>query len=152
LKAIKSNKKGFHIHSPFVYELVTNVLFNKNININFPETGFLQSARQVQLNILHRLLHHFSPEKVFFSESLTEETEKTILNFPFAVLSESVFCRLTRFPENNSTWFIKKDSRSSVPIFKNLPECENGIIAIELKHSGIIIFDKKFCTQWYEIK
>ena len=174
MKTIKSNKKGFHIHSPFVYELVTNVLFGDSANIDFAGTDILKSAEQTQLNVLYRLLRYFNPQKVFFYKPLIAEIEQklkgnidfnffypetfesnleeTILNFPFAVLSESVFNRLTHFPENNSVWFIKKDSRSGDSIFKNLPECENGRITIELKYSGIIIFNNKFYTQGYVIK
>ena len=174
MKIIKSNKKGFHIHSPFVYELVTNVLFGDSTNIDFVGTDILNSANQVQLNMLYKLLHYFNPQKVFFYKPLTVEIEQklkgnidfnffysetfestfeeTILNFPFAVLSESVFYRLTHFAENNSVWFIKKDSHSGSSIFKNLPECENGRITIELKYSGIIIFNNKFFTQGYTIK
>ena len=170
MKIIKSNKKGFHIHSPFVYELVTNVLFGDSANIDFAGTDILKSAKQVQLNMLYRLLHYFNPQKVFFYKPLaveieqklksnidfnffySETFEETILNFPFAVLSESVFNQLIHFPENNSVWFIKKDSRSGGSIFKNLPECENGRITIELKYSGIIIFNNKFFTQGYVIK
>ena len=174
MKVIRSNKKGFRIHSPFVYGLVTNVLHDDSVSINFTGTGVLQSAKQVQLNMLYRLLHYFHPEKVFFYKPLTLETEKkfkdrvnsdffysetfenvleeTILCFPFAVLSEPVFYRLTRFPENNSVWFIKKNSHSSGSIFQNLPECEIGRITIELKYFGIVIFNKKFHTQGYLIK
>ena len=174
MKVIRSNKKGFRIHSPFVYGLVTGVLYDDFININFTGTGILQSAKQVQLNMLCRLLHYFHPEKVFFSNQLTVEIEKklkdsvcsdffysetfesdleeTILSFPFAVLSESVFYRLTRFPENNSVWFIKKNPRSGGSIFQNLPECESGRITIELKSFGIVIFNNKFYTQGYVIK
>lgn len=174
MKTIRSNKKGISIHSPFVYGLVTGVLFDDSMKIDFNGTNILQSAEQAQLNMLYRLLYYFRPEKVFFSNPLTMETEKklkdkmnfdffypetfessfeeTILSFPFAVLSESVFYRLTHFPENNTVWFIKKCSRSNGSIFKNLPECECGRITIELKYSGIVIFNNKFYTQGYVIK
>ena len=173
MKAIRSNKKGVRIHSPFVYGLVTGVLYDDSINIDFTDTEVSQSEKRLQLNMLYRLLNFFRPEKVLFSAPLTAETEKqlkdklnsdfyyyetfesgleeTILSFPFTVLSESVFSRLTRFPENNSVWFIIKNNPSS-KVFKNLPECESGRITIELKHSGIVIFNNNFYTQGYVIK
>lgn len=173
-KIIRSNKKGFRIHSPFVYELVTEVLCKDYKDVYFRETGVLQPAERFRLNCLYRLLHYFCPEKVFFHKPLTAETEKElkymldsdffysepsgdgvsedIVTFPFAVLDETVFRRLTHFPENSAVWFIEKNLCSGDSVFENLPECEKGIITVELKYAGIIIFNDKFHTQKYVIR
>lgn len=174
MKIIRSNKKGFRIHSPFVYELVTNVLYNDSKNIDFAGIGISQTAKQVQLNLLCRLLNYFNPEKVFFYRplsaeiehklknmansdffypvTLNDDLEENIIAFPFVVLNEPIFNKLTHSPKNSSVWFITKDPCSGSSIFQNLLECERGIITIELKYSGIVIFNNKFYTQGYIIK
>ncbi len=179
MKAIRSNKKGFGIHSPFVYRLVTRVLFVDAEFYDFEEIEKLQMNKEEkeQLKLLFRLLNFFQPEKVLYFEKFPgnvleilkkaaysagflwiEQNQNQLKEFfsenSFSVFNEDQFNKMTVFPEKQSVWFIKKKNNSTKTghFFQPLPESERGKITIELENAGIVIFDDKFPAQDYVIK
>jgi hypothetical protein len=178
LKTIRSNKKGFGIHSPFVYNLVTNVLFVSPGFYIFDEIEKLNTSsdEKSQLRLLFRLLNHFQPDFVFYDGDWVNEEDLCILKrfnpgalfrkidpgfFDTAGINPKTFLILNEIRDfampgipGQGTWFFKsKPDKSKVNlIFKPLLEKEDGIILIELLNEDLIIFDKKFPSQHYVIK
>ena len=180
MKTIRSNKKGFRIHSPFVYNLVTNVLFIPAVFYVFEEIEKLEISKQekLQLKQLFRLLNYFQPGLIYFDESLSDEEIIFIQKFN----SEAIFKKidvenfykaevadrveksffilgdaselLKRNIANLGKWFFLKKTkkRRKNLIFETLFEKEDGVIFIELFYADLIIFDKKFPSQHYVIK
>ncbi|MBN1984992.1 MAG: hypothetical protein JW761_01745 [Prolixibacteraceae bacterium] len=180
MKTIRSNKKGFGIHSPFVYHLVTNVLF--------PEAGFyvfheieklkLIKKEKSALKLLFRLIHYFQPNNVFCEKEMTSdelnilkkadseivfkktdsvfhmknETERA-KGLNFFILNEMPDFQFTNIPEREIWFFTKKTDKNKIKrIFEPLFEKQDGIIFIEFLYEDLIIFDKKIPSQHYVIK
>lgn len=180
MKTIRSNKKGFGIHSPFVYNLVTNVLFVPAGYYIFDEIEKLEKSKQekFQLKRLFRLLNFFQPGNVCFDDNLSDEeifllqkfnSEATFKNIDFewfnmdetVDLAEKRFFILGDISElpkiniaNFGKWFFfkKTNTRRKNLIFKPLFDNESGVILIEFFNEVLIIFEKKFPSQHYVIK
>ncbi len=178
MKTIRSNKKGFGIHSPFVYDLVTNVLFVKTEISGFEEIEKLNLGRKVNKRYkkLLRLINYFLPEKIYV-DSFPDDAELSILKKRFCFVFEEIklgfpgttnlitenhkaFYLLEELPDidfneiQSGYWFIKNKSDKKEIKFKILPimEKKRGIILIEFNYDAFIIFDKKFPSQHYVIK
>ena len=179
MKTIRSNKKGFGIHSPFVYHLVTEVLFSFPDFYAFKEIDHLniKTYEKQRLRILFRLLSHFQPEKIMLVGEMSEndililkkavsDNEVEIVNvltndaefqqflkyYPFVIFEKYPDLELKN-SDMNSVWFIKKNNSNKIPgqTFQ-LMRNGYGIVTIKLHHSEIIIFDKRFPDQDYVIK
>jgi hypothetical protein len=179
LKIIRSNKKGHRIHSPFVYRLVTSVLFGNTVfsAIEKSEDFKIDKVEKLWLTLLFRLLNEFQPEKIICMAEISEniiqlmkntfagtefifpetknkgEIQTAISTYPFVIADENSFQPDFKFKQN-SVWFIKKNNKrgKSGQFFQTLPELENGRITIELTNAVIVIVDNKFPSQDYVIK
>ncbi len=91
---IKSNKWGKGIHSPFVYRLVTEIIFSRYPFYAFDEIKKISASKQEkeELEVLFRLLNFFQPKqiKVYGEQDLKiEQICKVVL--PDVEVSE-LFC------------------------------------------------------------
>lgn len=181
MKLIRSNKKGFGIHSAFVYRLVTSVLFPQANFYIFDEIDALKtdSDEKDSIKLIFRLLNYFQPNEILYcgkpennelmilkksDSNLVINEMKSVSDFQgkesvfqtaaFTVFSENIFQNEILFPENNSIWFIKKVNKKEElnRFFQTLLKTESSNITIQLKSGAIVIFDKKFHNQNYVIK
>lgn len=178
MKLIRSNKKGFGIHSPSVYHLVTQVLFPSGREIFFeqPETLPMNKNEKEELNLAFGLLHFYQPSQVLYwgepsdnelrilkkaapsAEFFVGDTKQKTADareFPFVVFAGG----LTEgpeiyYPEIKSVWWMKNLSKNQkmADFFQSLFFDEKIQITIKYKDFGIIIVDKKIPKQNYVIK
>ncbi|QGY47059.1 hypothetical protein GM418_26370 [Maribellus comscasis] len=180
MKTIRSNKKGFGIHSPFVYDLITNVLFVSAGFYVFDEIEKMNKStwEKNQIKLLFRLLNYFQPRHVFYDENVSGDVTGVLQKFnsetvfksvgaeffkkeKLAIETKSAFfifgkkpdVMVRSFCEYAKCFFLKqKTGKKENYTLKPLLEKEDGTILIELLTADFIIFDKKFRSQHYVIK
>jgi len=174
MKTIRSNPLGFGIHSPYVYHLVTRVLFGKHdplrnkVLLSFP----INSQRRRELRTIVRLTDHFRPERIIFSgkeeetlllrtffpeipvlSSLPEETRAG--NVREMIISASP----AAFPEDipaygeEACWILRNCGNFEMKrLFDKLRLSKDVPLTIEVKNTAIIVFSWKFRKQDYVVK
>ncbi len=175
IKPIRSNPAGHHIHSPFAFHLVTEVIFNEK---DMPESDFLEyngreRVDQPVYGLMFRLLKFFTPQSILIAGTghpgLQEAIEKSLLPQQPVVTTE-----LQNFhpadkdfviwnggvPEDfgitgnisEAVWFIPEIHHPEMQIFFNKLKIQDNVTqTYELNSCGIIIFNPKFQKQDFVI-
>jgi hypothetical protein len=180
MELIKSNKIGKRIHSPFVYRLVSNVIFAP-----YPFYAFSEIDKIVKdfhaiddLKTIFRIVNEFgfqtvcnigmndipvekvcrmAKSDVNFVNCLNYETDNLIEdNHRYSNLIIWNNCHtgiIGIVPVNPEVWIIRyKKKEESYHLFSKLQLDRNAQITIELNHLGIVIFNEIFEKQNYVIK
>ena len=176
IKPIRSNPKGHHIHSPFAFHLVTEVIFNEK---DMPGSDFLEFAGRERVDqpvysLMFRLLKFFAPQNIIIAGTghpgLQEAIKKLLLPLQPVVTTElqnfhpaghDFVIWKKEFPEyfeiaeniSDAVWFIPEIHHPEMQIlFKKLKIQDNVTQTYELNSCGIIIFNPKFQKQDFVIK
>jgi len=181
MNTIKSDKCGRHIHSPFVYRLVANVIFSPYPFYSFQEIDDLipSISDAEESKIIFRLVNFFRFNEVYFvgmDSNLLENIcriAKPDLNFyyqekfplPELAVEKTTYKRLiicqnnpnylltNCFPKNPEVWIILKPGIAKFEnLFMMLKSQEKVKITMELTNLGIVIFNDNFDKQDYVIK
>ena len=176
MKPVRSNYKGRHIHSPFAYHLVSEVIFIK--------TEFADEDWHIDLKIfgddyqkyrlLIRLLCFFKPETIAIQGAATENLEILISKY-YKAENPVVLIVEKDFPEQNydfviwteiqnqkkeipgniseSIWFMFDIQQNNMwEFFEKLKLNTMVTQTYELNSCGIVIFNPKFQKQDFVIK
>jgi hypothetical protein len=176
MKLIRSNKKGFGIHSPSVFHLVSRVLFPPpDVDSLKNETFFQEKNREGEWDIIFRLLHFYQPSRVLYVGETAEgepgflkkaapsaefvihgssQKRNELKEFPFVI-----FAGLIPDPElpvsgEKSVWCVKipNKNKKMADFFQSLVSEPNARVTIRLKNTGIIIVDRNIPKHGYVIK
>ena len=178
---IKSNKWGRRIHSPFVYRLVTEIIFSAYPYYSFDEIKkiALSSSENEELKILFRILNFFQPQLIK-TVGEWDENVKKVCNFaiPDAPVKDVICVKKSQEKEvvsleahtfiiwNNYCCNVDFSFENKEPIvfvfrkikdlqmrqlFENFQENKEVAVTIELRYFGIAIVNGKFQKQNYVI-
>lgn len=176
MKLIRSNKKGFGIHSPSVFHLVSQVLFpSPDVDSLKNETFFKGGNREGEWNLIFRLLHFYQPSRVLYVGEPAEgepdflkkaapsaefvfhdptQERNNLMEFPFVI-----FTRIISIPEMSDTekklvWCVKiaGKNRKMADFFQSLVSEPYVRVNIRLKELGIILVDRNIPRHGYVIK
>jgi hypothetical protein len=176
IKPIRSNPAGHHIHSPFAFHLVTEVIFNEK-DSSWPDllkfTGREKDGHP-KYGLIFRLLKFFAPQNILIAGTdqpgLQEAIKKLLLPLQPVVTTElqnfhpaghDFVIWKKEFPEyfeiaeniSDAVWFIPEIHHPEMQIlFKKLKIQDNVTQTYELNSCGIIIFNPKFQKQDFVIK
>ena len=179
-KTIKSTKWGRGIHSPFVYRLVTGILFSKYPYYAFGEIKQIATSvkERQTLESIFRLLDFFQPGQIYFLGEKDAKTEK-ICQMVLPGVDVVQFAPSTEddksqplVPQANSfliahkigpgisfdfkhgpVTFILKDLDDVLmrQVFETLKEQREVAVTIELNYFGVVIINGKLQKQNYVI-
>lgn len=176
MKLIRSNKKGFGIHSPSVFHLVTRVLFPRpDVDPLRNGTFFQEDNREGEREMIFRILHFYQPSRILYvgeaAEGETEFLKKAAPSAEFVIQGPSqerydldefsfvIFAGLIPIPEmyvpgKKSVWCVKipKKNRKMADFFQSLVSEPYDSVSIRLKEFGIIIVDRNIPKHGYVIK
>lgn len=72
-------KRGFGVHSPYMFNLITNILRNRKCNTNnYPPFTYNDSGERKLFQLTHRLKEHIKPEKIFAMGARSERLKNYI--------------------------------------------------------------------------
>lgn len=173
MKIIRSNPLGFGIHSPFVYHLVTKVIFSPgNCLLAFPFASEKKKAMFVR-KMINRLTDYIHPEIIIIfgpKENLPigfpeiEERFKCLYPSKLSDIAgnfkRSLFL-INAVPENTEIHSVQSKEAYWILLNCNdlkmrqfLNNCKNSekvSVTIEVFNTGIIIFSEIFQKQNYII-
>jgi hypothetical protein len=177
MKKIKSNRWGFGIHSPFVYKLVTKVIYGNTIlptrNCAFPvKTKSIDRWRSL---LIVRLIIFLKPKMVMVSECVPCQPEidqlyintqtgnkSAYLKGIHMKLQTNVYEKFVVSPEpdisgielsDHSVWIIPDTRRpGSKELFLSLQNNPCVSITLEVKGTGIVIHNSEYQKQNYLIR
>lgn len=182
MKLIRTNKKGFGVHSPFVYRLISDVLFTEGEFYAFKDIQKLtiKNADKEIIQLIFRLLNNFQPQHIVFVGSSTnkefevyeqasgiklnhvlasaeknQNMKEEFKDVDFMILndSENISLRDLFLHEKKVICVKNFDENESMSIFfKTLCADKNVQLSIKYKNFGIIIVDNKIPKQNYVIK
>jgi hypothetical protein len=176
MKLIRSNKKGFGIHSPSVFQLVTRVLFPRPDVDSFIKDKFFHENRvEENLKLIFRLLHFYQPSRFLYvgeaAESEPDFLKKAVPSAEFVIqepgqerndlgeFSFVIFAGIIPIQEmtvtgKKSVWCVKipKKNRKMADFFQSLVSEPYVSVSIRLKEFGIILIDRNIPRHGYVIK
>jgi hypothetical protein len=181
MNTIKSDQCGRHIHSPFVYRLVANVIFSPYPFYSFREIEKLVPSHSdaEESKIIFRLVNFFRFNEVYFVGMDGDLLEKICrmakpdLNFYYqekfplpeltvdkttykrlVICEDNLDCFLSNsLPKNPEVWIILKPGIAKFEnLFVMLKSRGKVKITLELTNLGIVIFNGNFEKQDYVIK
>ncbi|NCB07866.1 MAG: hypothetical protein EOM73_06865 [Bacteroidia bacterium] len=176
MKLIRSNKKGFGIHSPSVFQLVTRVLFPPPDVDGFIKDKFFHENRvEENLKLIFRLLHFYQPARVLYvgevgegepdflkkavpsAEFVFQESSKErdeLKAFPFVIFAGIIPMPEMYDSEKKLVWCVKipKKNKKMADFFQSLVSEPYVSVSIRLKEFGIIIVDRNILKHGYVIK
>lgn len=176
MNPIKSNYEGRHIHSPFAFHLVSEVIFDRSgsrsvvPSENFGHLGTVWP----KLELIIRLMKYFMPENIFVSgretgniENVIEEYYKPVKpvhvsvghkhpeqNIEFVIWTECLDVK-EEIADNisESVWFLFDIQQNDMrDFFDKLKLNVKVTQTYELNSCGIVIFNPKFQKQDFVIK
>lgn len=174
MKPIVSNPKGYHIHSPSAFHLVTEVIFN-------PDTPDWMSSQQVEelkekspfsLLVL-KLAGHYKPSRILLvgegwpePPDLLEQSGIPVKIFSpqddlEALTNQDEFVIWMEVPGNDPpipeeingcVWFVPGLERKRMRDYFSLLKKNRKVSqSFELKHHGFVIFNSKLQKEDYVI-
>ncbi len=176
MKLIRSNKKGFGIHSPSVFHLVTRVLFPRpDVDCFIKDKFFHENRVAENLNLIFRLLHFYQPSRVLYvgeeGEGETEFLKKAapsaefvfqepgqerneLKTFPFVIFAGIISIPEMSDSEKKLVWCVKipNKNRKMADFFQSLVSEPYVSVSIRLKEFGIILIDRNIPRHGYVIK
>lgn len=174
MKPILSNPKGYHIHSPSAFHLVTGVIFNPQPPPGMSPEMALEMKKKFPFGMLViRLAAHLRPQRIVCigSECLELSAALEPSGIPLQVIqagdkglflsnaNEFVIWNDTPGREmqihsdiNDCVWFVPGLGRKAMREFFALLK-KNGKVSqsFELKHDGFVIFNSKLQKEDYII-
>lgn len=176
MKIVYSNRLGTGIHSPFVYRLVTGVIFGKEVGHNgmIPGSDELNRFGQFVLSLVVNLVKYLKPERVVIMGKkpewqnllMRELKDSLLINEDFDsgynafydndLIIFSSFPGLTfELPDSKikCTWVLTGTKELKMKEFMNkLRNSPEPSLTLEVNKTGIAIFNPDFHKQNYFIR
>jgi hypothetical protein len=176
MKVISSNRWGCGIHSPYVYSLVSRVIYGTEFRCQQQPAGWKKPKRSIRhyLDVTGRLIRFFRPELIVITGQKEESghlVEKIFPDIPVLQVGEAT----TYVPESNhefviwdeipdkipqipgplykSIWILRKGLGARMNFLMNeLRFSEKVSVTLNLQHTGIVIFNKDLQKENFVIR
>jgi len=171
MKIIRSNPWGFGIHSPFVYQLVTKVIFGKTdlSSAYFSLPGEIKSLNKRRIYQIIRLIRFFHPDEIIFTN--VDESIKRIIRDKFRDdnVQKAEKYRASGFyqkffvgcdpsdpvkqiGEGSVLYFPDLKAMGCKDLFLTLQNDPQITVTIEVNHTGLVIANRNYQKQNFYIR
>ncbi len=175
MKVIRSNPWGFGIHSPYVYQLVTKVIFGKQSFSPKEKSALRGSGNGVwgKKNQLCRLILDFEPDRIMLAgegrladllgsplfqqfpyRPIFPEEISLLGNEKEIVIFDDYYGTLFDIPDYQvpAIWVLfNLFDLNSKSLFNKLRNSQHVALTIEVNRMGIAIFNRNFKKQDFKI-
>lgn len=160
------NSKNEHgVHSPFVFLLLTQGLYNKKIRLAADSLSYTNKSVSRKQQLLYKIVRYFEPKSILTigatpseievialgSPKAKFENESTIINCiyihskQFATIKNERIEQLLKITENDSFWILENIHANQVAeaFWNNLKSNPKVTVTIDTFHFGLVFFRKE---------
>lgn len=160
------NSKNEHgVHSPFVFLLLTQGLYNKKIRLAADSLSYTNKSVSRKQQLLYKIVRYFEPKSILTigatpseievialgSPKAKFENESTIINFiyihskQFAIITNERIEQLLKTTENDSFWILENihANQDAEAFWNNLKSNPKVTVTIDIYHFGLVFFRKE---------
>lgn len=148
-----TNQHG--VHSPFVFDFVTNGLYKKNYNLEkINSYREFQKLSKKEKKVLSKVIHHFKVNEILFDvKKLTNTLDKNYKTLYVNTINK--FSNIDLSELNSNTFIVVHNiynSRESIFLWKKIISTEEISVTIDLYIFGLIFKRTEQAKEHFKIR
>ena len=174
LQFLWHSKNEHGVHSPFVFLLLTQGLYNKKIKLPVADLSTYKGINSKKSRLLFKIVRYFSPKSILIVGATTFEKEVFTLANPKATIDiESTIYNCIYFSsiginlvtnetieqlaltiENDSFWIIENihANAAAESLWQTLKQNPKVTVTIDTYHFGLVFFRKEQVKEHFIIR
>jgi hypothetical protein len=168
------SKNEHGVHSPFVFLLLTQGLYNKKIKLPDADLSTYKGVNSKKSRLLFKIVHYFSPKSILIVGDTTFEKEVMALANPKATIdidnaiynciyfssiginsiTNETIEQLVLTIENDSFWIIENvhANAAAEALWQTLKQNPKVTVTIDTYHFGLVFFRREQVKEHFIIR
>ena len=176
LQFLWHSKNEHGVHSPFVFLLLTQGLYNRKIKLPVADLSTSKGVNSKKSQLLFKIVHYFSPKSILIVGATTFEKEVTSLanpkakidididnaiynciyfsSIPTNSITKETVEQLILTTENDSFWILEDihANPDSEALWHTLQQNPKVTVTIDTYHFGLVFFRKEQAKEHFIIR
>jgi hypothetical protein len=176
LQFLWHSKNEHGVHSPFVFLLLTQGLYNKKIKLPVADLSTSKGVNSKKSRLLFKIVHYFSPKSILIVGDTTSEKEVMALANPKATIDISldsaiydcIYIHSQEFQfitnerieqmlnttENDSFWILEDihANAATEALWQTLQQNPKVTVTIDTYHFGLVFFRREQVKEHFIIR
>ena len=176
LQFLWHSKNEHGVHSPFVFLLLTQGLYNKKIKLPVADLSTSKGVNSKKSQLLFKIVHYFSPKSILIVGDTTFEKEvmalanpKTTIDIdidnaiynciyfssiPTNSITKETVEQLILTTENDSFWILEDihANAAAEALWQTLQQNPKVTVTIDTYHFGLVFFRKEQAKEHFIIR
>ncbi len=176
LQFLWHSKNEHGVHSPFIFLLLTQGLYNKKIKLPVAALSTYKGVNSKKSRLLFKIVRYFSPKSILIVGDTTFEKEVMALANPKATIDialdsanyDCIYIHSQQFPfitnerieqmlnttENDSFWILENihANPAAEALWQTLQQNPKVTVTIDTYHFGLVFFRKEQAKEHFIIR
>jgi len=174
LQFLWHSKNEHGVHSPFVFLLLTQGLYNRKIKLPVADLSTYKGVNSKKSRLLFKIVHYFSPKSILIVGDTTFEKEVMALanpksnidienaiynciyfsSIPTNSITNETVEQLILTVENDSFWILEDihANAAAEALWETLKQNPKVTVTIDTYHFGLVFFRKEQAKEHFIIR